>query len=150
MTEKDIIKALFEYNIGKRGHKHCASNTQAIFGVGEADFVTINRKKMLSEFEIKISRSDFKADFRNKPRKHLNMKMGTCEVNYFYFVCPENLIHPEEVPQHAGLIYVGKYDHGAFDVYSVKKAKRLHSNPVNEKIKDNMFVSVMHKFYRNL
>ena len=148
MTEKDIIRALFFWATSS-GHKFCASNTQAIMGVGEADFVTINRAKYLCEFEIKVSRSDYRADFRNKPVKHQRMKDRKCEVNYFTFVCPEGLIDPEEVPEYAGLLYAKELGDDIM-IYSAKKSKRLSENQDHDNTFKKMYVSLMHKYYRSL
>ena len=121
MKEKTIIKALFNYCNDKH-HKYMSSNTMCIPSVGEADFLSVNGSRFITEYEIKTSRSDFKADFK-KEFKHKMMK-GEGErkwydsklkkwlkstkpfVNYFYYVVPEGLIKPEEVPAYAGLIYV--------------------------------------------
>lgn len=52
--------------------------------------------------EIKVSRSDFFKDAKKIHRKYPKNGIG----NYRYFVCKENLIEPEEVPERWGLIYV--------------------------------------------
>jgi len=51
-------------------------------------------------YEIKISREDFYAD--KKWVKYLDY------CNEFYFVCPNKLIEPEELPTNAGLYYVSR------------------------------------------
>lgn len=48
-------------------------------------------------YEIKVSRSDFLRD--NKWREYLKF------CTDFYFVCPKNVILPEEVPQDVGLLF---------------------------------------------
>ena len=75
MKERNIIKALYEY-AARKGHLYFSSNTTAIPGVGEADFLSINKSMFITEYEIKTSRSDFKADFRNKSNKHMRMDKG--------------------------------------------------------------------------
>ena len=51
--------------------------------------------------EVKVSRSDFFAD-KNKPFRTNGDGMG----NYRYYLCPEELIKEDELPEGWGLIYV--------------------------------------------
>lgn len=118
-------------------------------GMEEADVFGINRNGYMHEFEIKRTRGDFKAEFRNKRYKHFRLenrvhskryniwKKGkkTDEMeevilipNRFYFVCPEGLIKPDELPVYAGLIYVN--EEGIFPK-EVKKAPLLHRKKAN-------------------
>lgn len=54
--------------------------------------------------EVKVSRSDFLAD-RNKPHRNgETIGMG----KWRFYLCPEGLIKPEEVPEKWGLVYVTK------------------------------------------
>lgn len=98
----------------------------------ESDKLIETRSGMLYEFEIKVSRSDYKNDFKNKPDKHAILEGKEeylpkfdriCDENksrwadqyristkkkpnYFYYAVPEGLISEDEVPSYAGLIYV--------------------------------------------
>ena len=102
-------------------------------GFEESDVIAVSSSDVVKEFEIKISRSDFKADFKKK-RKHDQLENPAkyrreCIPNKFYYVCPEGLIKPEEVPEYAGLIYVvptkylGRDD---FTITYAKQAKYIH------------------------
>ena len=53
-------------------------------------------------FEIKRSRSDFQREMANPSKR----EAGYAISNYFYFVCPEYLIGPAEVPDGDGLLWV--------------------------------------------
>ena len=53
--------------------------------------------KCFTGYEIKVSRSDFKAD--NKMYTYLPL------VHQLYLVCPKGLIQPEELPIEIGLIW---------------------------------------------
>jgi len=107
----------------------------------EYDVVGINKNDYVYEYEIKQSRADFKADFK-KVSKHIKLesrkayrmvdiwKQGkrTGEQykqvlipNRFFYVCNENMIKIEEIPEYAGLIYVKD---GVF--WEVKGAPLLH------------------------
>lgn len=94
----------------------------------EMDVCKINGSQYVTEYEIKISRSDFFADFKKqhthwrdgKTVKHQQIESGEYVANRFYYVVPQGLIKLEEVPKYAGLIeYVGGF-------LEVKKAPLLH------------------------
>lgn len=51
--------------------------------------------------EVKISRSDFFADAK-KPHRADGLGMGI----YRYYMCPEGLIQPDEIPEKWGLLWV--------------------------------------------
>jgi hypothetical protein len=94
----------------------------------EMDLFRLTKAGVVYEYEIKISRGDFKNDFKkgiteyNCKSKHDSIKTGERLCNYFYFVCPEGLIKKEEIPDHCGLIY---FNHR---LSIVKTAKKLHNN----------------------
>jgi hypothetical protein len=73
----------------------------------EADYIKLSKSQILTEYEIKISKSDFNNDFNKKcgkTNKHDLIKDGK-RCNRFYFVCPKNLISISEIPDYCGLIY---------------------------------------------
>lgn len=98
-------------------------------GCYECDVLRVTNDDKLFEYEIKISRSDFKADFK-KGKKHGELAQGK-RVNRFYFVVPENLITKEECPEHAGLIYFIPSDYGYKSLFClVKTAPILQKNKI--------------------
>lgn len=97
-------------------------NVKYLFSDWELDVVSINKNNFLTEYEVKISRSDFKADAKKKKWIYYTDKNHWFKcANYFYYVCPKDLIKVEEIPSFAGLIYVD-----AGEIITVKKAPRLH------------------------
>jgi hypothetical protein len=54
--------------------------------------------------EVKVSRSDFKSDFKKRGRSPILSQIG----NRRYYLCPENMIKIEEVPAFWGLLYVNQ------------------------------------------
>jgi hypothetical protein len=86
-------------------------------GSFEMDLFRITDSDFVVEYEIKISRSDFFADFKKKHwngnTKHDGMTAGTLNncPNKFFFVTPKGLLKKEEIPVHAGLI---EYDGVSF------------------------------------
>lgn len=119
----------------------------------ESDVFSITRANRVTEFEVKISRSDFLAD-KKKERYRVLQAGGPCVFkktrkgwsnqqqclidaeyettyspgmvpNYFYYACPPGLIDADEIPVKVGLFYVS--DDGR--TREIKKAKLLHSEP---------------------
>ena len=102
----------------------------------ESDKFIETRSGLIYEFEIKISRSDFKHDFDKKDKhvilegkeehlpsyeeykkkysKYYGDELGDKyyrtenykKPNYFYYAVPEGMIDVSEVPEYAGLVYV--------------------------------------------
>jgi hypothetical protein len=115
----------------------------------ESDFFAISKSGYSMECEIKISKSDFKADFNkiiyNGQKKHdflldsnLNYK-----PNKFYFACPEGLIGSNEIDEKYGLIYINQ------SITIIKEAKFLHKEKILNNIRD--IRKLLDKFcYRNI
>lgn len=124
----------------------------------ESDFISVTRAGLVHEFEIKISRADFKNDFK-KDDKHLSLHSGCCPLswheyppalrntalcepdklerketkptkrpNYFWYVCPPGIIPLDDVPKYAGLIYTDAY----YQVEPLRAAPRLHKEHITE------------------
>lgn len=115
MTEKDIIQELTRW-IDNREYPYQVPN--AFIYSWESDYWALDAKGVAREFEIKISRSDYIVDA--KKEKHQSDK----GANYFYYVCPKDLIKKEEVDKRYGLIYIWPTGHVSIE----KKPKKLHDN----------------------
>lgn len=132
MTEKSIIKIL-EYKYMKLA-KYMLANS-FIFK-WESDFFVLNKNGYCVEFEIKISRSDFKND-KKKIKKHILLEnksdLSRSKIkqeilpNKFYYVVPNNLISLEEIPQYAGLIYINDNN----SLRTIKEAPFIHKDKLN-------------------
>lgn len=95
----------------------------------------------VTEYEIKISKADFKKDFSKgktfmrhpeyNSNKHLDMAAGKCKHNKFFFVVPENLVKVEDIPNYAGLIYFNA-KHNTFT--TIKTAPFIHKNKAEESV----------------
>jgi hypothetical protein len=112
----------------------------------ETDFFVVQKASgYCYDIEIKITRSDFFADFKKRV-KHLILQTGAYEhkwsireglnrdwteysksiehnfrPNKFYYCVPEGLITVNEVPEYAGLMYVSGYN-----IKTVKEAPFIH------------------------
>jgi hypothetical protein len=146
---------------------HCAIKNHEIivpnscvFG-WEADVITVNKTGFISEYEIKVSRSDFKADAKKERARILVDPNDTTwfgktithkRPNYFYYAVPEGLITPEEVPDYAGLLYVHKhvkrYALYYGTVTEVKAAKRIHRDKIEDEQRRQLARALTVRYWR--
>lgn len=129
LVSKDIEAGLV-MNLYQKGHSPISTHA-SVLGLQECDVISISKSDFIYEYEVKISRSDFKADFKKPKHTLITEKKFIKETkkeifylvpNYFYFVVPENLISVEEIPEYAGLMYLN--EKGEFDI--IKKAPLMH------------------------
>jgi hypothetical protein len=145
MTEKTIQNALFGYLL-QRGNQLSVPNYTPVKW-HECDMLAITKAGYSVEFEIKISRSDFKAD-ASKEGKHRSLALGDPNgPSRFFYVVPQGMIAVEEVPYWAGLIYADERESSAWwgakaqrriVLKEVKKAPKLHTVPIREKVVDHI------------
>jgi len=90
----------------------------------EADLLIVNKAGFAIEVEIKVSKSDFLADF--KKRKH---KRNSMLIKGFYYAIPDYLQEKCEalVPENAGLIVVKQLPYGKH----ARIIKKCPPKPVN-------------------
>lgn len=120
-SEATIIKALRSYF--QNGYNYRIEN--AFIFSWECDFFCTNRDHYSFEFEVKISRSDFKNDLKKKKHEYLNSGIHPLKAylpNRFYYAVPKGLVSVSEVPSYAGLIYVDGF------VSIEKRAPFIHKN----------------------
>lgn len=101
----------------------------------ESDYLALTKSGYWYEIEVKISRADFKADFK-KIEKHNQLANSNeyATPNFYYYAVPENLISVEEVPEYAGLIYI---KNGYFG--TVKGAPMLHKTKLHLDLQDKFY-----------
>lgn len=140
-TQSKDIQAALMMDLYLKGYSPIVANYTGR-GLSECDILAISKADLIYEFEIKISRSDFKKDF-TKEHKHkvLENRKATQKSwrwkdgekvneqtwfqipNYFTYLCPAGMIKPEEVPEYAGLLYISE-DCTTFEW--IKKSPKLH------------------------
>lgn len=105
----------------------------------EYDVFSVSKSNMVYEFEVKISRSDFKTPKEKSKMIKYGLdkvkgvstmendlfKYGSKTVcpNYFSYCCPDGLIKPNEIPSFAGLYYL---INGG--IIEIKKPKLMHKH----------------------
>lgn len=122
MKLKDEIAFELMLSVRKAGHEVVIPNFY--FRHYEFDLFRILPNGNVYEYEIKTSRQDFKSDFlksriigtgetKIEVLKHEEIEFGKYPANKFFFVVPEGLVAPSEVPKRLGLIYYSKTEFGA-------------------------------------
>ena len=157
-TEEYIQKKLDRFFA--EGTKKYVLENLYVFG-WESDKLIETRSGLIYEFEIKVSKADFKNDFKNKEDKHKVLKSPKYahlfeeyfpirtdkKPNYFYYAVPDGMITVDEVPEYAGLVYItpddGDYHYSYINV--VKTAPKLHSTKYTD---DELKLG--EKFYYNM
>jgi hypothetical protein len=122
----------------------------------ECDLISVNPQGLLCEWEIKISRSDFQADFR-KERKHRCLALGQGRVarrrgsaleyqfltcSYFSYACPAGLLRESDLPPYAGLVWV----HPDGRIAVVRPAPTRHLYPADADILRRINHNLTQKF----
>lgn len=118
---KDIQRLVGKMQVLKF-HNPVCENVKYLINDFEIDVMSVSKSGMLYEFEIKISRGDFKADL--KKRKHWWLeKMPEKGPNYFSYVCPDGLIKVGEIGAGVGLYYVVNGE-----IVEIRTPKRRHKH----------------------
>jgi hypothetical protein len=145
MTEAEIQnKIFFPYNL--RGNL-IISPSSMVLG-WESDMIVVTKALLVHEFEIKLTHADFLADRKKDKWQQFEMwQTGQREYvhtfgagwqvkmqvqqppNYFWYACPRGVIDQSEVQPWAGLMVIDKNR----NPITVKKAARLHGNPLPAK-----------------
>lgn len=114
-------------------------------GWWECDAYEISPAGYATEYEVKLTRQDFKADAEKLKavRSQAGRKEAAMESKHallaggdqrgparFFYVVPEGMLSPEIVPAWAGLIIMRQGHHGRWHEQVAKKAPRLHGSIV--------------------
>jgi hypothetical protein len=127
----------------RRGQRWACPNVCQMFDTGECDLLTVMRSGLACEYEIKISRKDYRQEARKGRvelferrlaglttfRDHFGREVPLLTPNFFSYVVPSGLISADEVPGFAGLIYADE-DCRCFDI--VKKPERIHGEIITD------------------
>ena len=135
MNSTDISHIICKNEILKK--RTVCSSVKFLFEDFECDVLSFSKHRILTEYEVKISRNDFFRDFEKK--KHKFYLMGISCPNFLYYVVPENMVSPDDIPHSEyGLMYVS--EKGKLTL--VKPAKPLTKNKQSEYTILNKFVSL--------
>ena len=153
MTERDIQFRLF-YEL----KPFMAAPNIMMYGCYESDLLAVTANSMFAhEYEIKLSKSDFLADFKKCDQKFTGVfdivpshYGGTTErpvfvtktkhqellegelANQFTYCFPEGLIDHALVPEWAGIVEVIQFEN-KITLNLVRNAKMLHKNKMTDR-----------------
>lgn len=172
MTEKEIVNGFCNFILKDKSANKIFPNI--FFDNYEADLLEITKSGYSYEYEVKISRSDFKNDVKKSCGWILNESTNFKKVdklkideikegrrtNYFYYLVPKNLIQVDEIPEYAGLIYVelseikcftkekGYYTREKIFCQTIKEAPKLASEKFSEKKLLKCLESTYYRFHK--
>ncbi len=176
MTESDIQFALYQKYQQRQMVMPNVYVLRAGFDTHESDFLTVTANGYIDEYEIKISRQDFKADLkkhRHLAYTHLSPwtwayrpygwwgKTGPyTEIgskarypNRFWYVVPEGLIDVEDLPEHAGLLWVINTNplmkHPPLRIKKVRAAPILHHQKADDRLRMRIMQKAYYRFIDN-
>lgn len=141
-TEAELQHELFRW-CQKHQHQLITPNTYALNW--ESDLVSVTGAGYLHEYEIKISRGDYKRDAKKARTRLLTRATaeGQSRPNYFWYVMPAELVAPEELPSYAGLIEIGSDRRARIH----RAAPRLHSSKLAMSVREALERSLMYRFW---
>ena len=149
MTEWDVQNEIYHF-ANCRNHESIIPNIY-IFHGWESDMLSITPAGYVHEYEVKVSLADFKADFGKRSKHRLLSGKDSRGIayrgtpNYFWYVCPDNLIPVDKVPEYAGLLYLC----GELDYWECiqKKAPLLHRDKATEKMKNRILNVYRYRYW---
>lgn len=104
----------------------------------EADVLVIDSEGFSHEIEIKLSKSDFRNDFKKsythsktgeKFLKHDKIGCGDYRCNYFSFLLPMGMVAHDEIPEHCGIIeFYHDPDRWQTDFFPIRKPRQIHAD----------------------
>lgn len=156
-TERSVQDAVY-IHCAIKNHETINPNSQ--FFDWESDMISVTKSGFIHEFEIKVTRADFKQDAKKKRATRLcNPEVEsfggnrTCaRPNYFWYVVPNGLITYDEVPEYAGLIYAMEHVVGHHLYFGttkmVKEARRIHNEKATEANRRQLARSMTLRFWK--
>lgn len=140
VTTKDLEIAVLNYE------KHAELKSLRTSLPWECDVLTVTKDRCATEWELKISRSDFKADFK-KP-KHRQFRQGDGGyIKRFWYVVPQGLVDIHEIPSYAGLMYYYRKGNDRY-LRPVKYPATLDCQKLDEKTIRRLYRSMMFRFLK--
>ena len=119
----------------------------------EADILMIDLEGCSHEIEIKLSKADFKNDFKKsyvntqtgeKFLKHDKIGFGDYACNKFSFLLPMGMIEAETIPKHCGIIeFYHNPDSWETEFYEIRKPKEIHGDSYWQLVDKEAFVRIL-------
>lgn len=125
----------------------------AYLGFWEMDVAVVTPSGYLWEVEVKLTKSDWKADLKKEKWEHFEMMLGpeTKVPSRFYYCVPPELVAggiPEWVPEKAGVLVIRPQPNTNYNyrIDGARAPKRIHNN----KLDHRHIVSLYRKIYARM
>ena len=119
----------------------------------EADILVVDQEGCSHEIEIKMSKADFKNDFKKsyinqqtgqKFLKHDKIVCGDYVCNQFSFLLPMGMIEAETIPNHCGIIeFYHNPDSWETEFFEVRKPKKIHEESYWKLVDKESFMRIL-------
>jgi hypothetical protein len=151
VTSDDILDAL---RLLRQHDEILVPNVHAPW---ECDMLTITRAGYVHEFEIKISRADFHADFKKEKHQHYaaripaflspwyGEKRMTEIPGRFWFVTMEGIATADDIPEYAG--WIEARSNRRYPKV-IKQAPQLHKVKATQEYRIRVLQSMMHRYWQ--
>jgi|SRR5690242_12255036 len=127
MNESYVQAALMWWCLDVKNHFTVEPNTARIYN-WEVDLLSVTKAGFTHEFEVKISKSDYREDFKKVEKHRLLSGRSLKGPNYFWYA---TLAFDIEPPEYAGWIKITPGGDGTFQCVEMKPAPLLHRHKVN-------------------
>lgn len=121
----------------------------------EADILIIDKEGISHEIEIKLSKADFKNDFKKsytnknsseKFLKHDKIKGGDYVCNYFSFLLPMGMVDLKEIPENCGVIeFYHNPDSWETEFFEIREPHKIHEDSYWKLIDKDAFMRNLSK-----
>lgn len=170
LTESLVQVSLFRH-LDRKRHKWICPNV-TLFLAHQVDLCSATKAGMLHEYEIKLSRSDFRKDAASKPDKFAAMEaclrgestirrasvwnpknfyeLNARGPNFFSYVCPEGMIRVDEVPAYAGVMFFDpEHLRRRLPIFAIaKKPTKLHGEPMTAETRATISTALMYRCWK--
>lgn len=128
----------------------------------EADILIIDELGMSYEIEIKLTKTDFKNDFKKQYQnqktkeiflKHDKISCGDYPCNQFSFLLPQGMIQSETIPEHCGIIeFYHNPDSWETSFTEIRTPKKVHVEPFWKFFDKDLMLKMMARnlYYKKL
>jgi len=158
LSLKNLQKETRKKGVNAQTIQHAISNlwldhTYIIFNAylfeWESDYFSVSESNQVYEVEIKVTKNDFKKDFK-KVDKHVLLESKSEPLklpNKFFYATPRGLLQTYKIPEYAGLIEISETATG-MEAEIVKNAPFLHRENVFDEVKPGLLNKFYHKYRR--
>lgn len=168
MTASDVLEALVSWHKRSLWSPRQGLAVVNSYVVGhEADLLVIHDTDWITEVEIKVSVSDFRAEFKQKRAKHEHLVTGWSKPRYgeprpsyvhrFLFAMPIDVLAKveSEIPDWAGIVAIDRLDnpksyyHGKTIPIRKRQGKRLPAAKATKEMREQALISTYYKFWND-